>query len=243
MAPTREAETRTEPRYAPLELAEGLDRHLGDPHDPGTEFSYRDAAELDAKEEFPERACAALDAWGLPAHYVPAAYGGALGDYEQLLALIRTMARRDITVAIGHGKTFLGSVCTWVAGEPATALRLGALVRSGAQVSLGLTERSHGSDLMAGELIAEPHGGDYRVSGEKWLINNATRGRLLCVLARTSPVGGPRGFSLLLIDKESLPEGTYRCTPKVPTLGIRGADISGVVFEGAPVDRTAVVGG
>jgi alkylation response protein AidB-like acyl-CoA dehydrogenase len=249
MAPIQEAPTTQEGapphalRYVPLELAERLDRHLGDPGDPGTVFSYQNAVDHDVKETFPEDACAALDAWGLPAYYVPAAYGGALTSYEELLGLIRTLARRDVTVALGHGMTFLGSVCAWVAGDPTAGLRLGPLVRDGAQVCLGLTERSHGSDLLAGEVTAEPADGHYRVSGEKWLINNATRSRLVCVLARTSPVGGPRGFSLLLIDKRALPQGVHHCTPKVPTLGVRGADISGIVFDSAPVDRFALVDG
>jgi alkylation response protein AidB-like acyl-CoA dehydrogenase len=248
MAPIQEAPTIQQGapphalRYVPLELAERLDHHLGDPQDPDTVFSYRNAVEHDVKETFPEDACARLDTWGLPAYYVPAAYGGSLTSYEELLALIRTLARRDLTVALGHGMTFLGSVATWVSGDQAAGRRLGPLVRDGAQVCLGLTERSHGSDLMAGEVTAEPADGHYRVNGEKWLINNATRSRLLCVLARTSPIGGPRGFSLLLIDKEALPEGAHRCTPKVPTLGIRGADISGIVFDGAPVDSHALVG-
>lgn len=238
----RDRTARPSRGYPPAELAERLDRDLGDPHDASTVFNYEDAVAQDVREEFPERVCSALNAWGLADYYVPEEYGGSLTGYEDLLALIRTVARRDLTAAIGHGKTFLGSVCVWVAGDHAAGVRLGAMVREGAQVSLGLTERSHGSDLMAGELTAEPADGNYRISGEKWLINNATRGRLLTLLARTSPVGGPRGFSLLLVDKETLPPGTYRCSPKVPTLGIRGADISGIVFDGAPVDRWSLVG-
>ncbi|MDJ0341811.1 acyl-CoA dehydrogenase family protein [Streptomyces sp. H10-C2] len=225
------------------ELAARFDRALGDPGDPATVFSYQEAVRLDDAEEFPDEACAALDAWGLADYYVPAGYGGKLTGFEDLQQLIRMLARRDLTVAVGHGKTFLGSVSVWASGDHAAAVRLGALVRAGARVSLGLTERTHGSDIMAGELTAEPVGPGYRVNGEKWLINNATRGRLLSLLARTSPVGGPRGFTLLLLDKEELPQETYRCLPKVPTHGIRGADISGVVIQDAVVGPEAVVGG
>jgi alkylation response protein AidB-like acyl-CoA dehydrogenase len=229
-------------------FAEHAERALGDPGDPRTVFNYADCAALDVTEAFPDRICAHLDALGVPEHYVPAALGGALVSYEHLLQLIRVLARRDLTVAIGHGKTFLGSVSAWVAeanggvGAGGSTASLAAAVRDGAQVCLALTERGHGSDLMAGELTAAPHDGGYRLSGEKWLINNATRGRFATVLARTSPVGGPRGFSLFLVDKSALPEGSYRCLPKVRTLGIRGADISGLVFEDAPVGPGALLG-
>ncbi|WP_240135214.1 acyl-CoA dehydrogenase family protein [Streptomyces sp. MUM 178J] len=222
-------------------LAEQLDRGLGDPEADGP-LSYARAAHQDAAEEFPADACELLGALGVHHYYIPAEHGGALTGFPQLLEIVRTLARRDLTCAIGHGKTFLGAVCVWVAEDRAGAGRLAPLVRAGEPVSLGLTERTHGSDLMAGEVVAERTDGGYLVSGEKWLINNATRSRLVCLLARTSPEGGPRGFSLLLVDKNELPEGVCRTLPKVRTLGIRGADISGIAFDRAPVDADALVG-
>ncbi len=173
---------------------------------------------------------------------MPAQFGGRLDDYEQMVQLMRALARRDLTVAIGHGKTYLGAACVWVAGSREQAERLGAQIRAGRLVSLGLTERGHGSDLLAGEVAGDKDGAHYRVTGEKWLINNATRGDLLTLLTRTKPDGGPRGFSVLLVDKRELAAGSYRCLDKVRTHGIRGADISGIAFDGALVPGEAVVG-
>jgi alkylation response protein AidB-like acyl-CoA dehydrogenase len=235
------------------ELGARFDRELGDPGDDDGVHSYRESLRLDEAEEFPAEQLAALDVWGLPEYYVPAQYGGRLTDYQDLSQLIRMLARRDLTVAIAHGKTFLGSAPVFLSGDHVAARRLARLVRGGARVSLGLTERTHGSDILAGELTAEQYSDGLRpdglrpdglrLNGEKWLINNATRGRLLSLLTRTSPTGGPRGFSLVLVDKEELPEGTYRHLPKLRTLGIRGADISGVVLQDAPVGADSVVGG
>ena len=234
------------PRGARYRLAERFERYLGDPADPETVFSYANCAALDEREEFPAEICRALDAFGVPDYYVPAEFGGRLDDYEQLVQLMRAVARRDLTVAVGHGKTYLGAACVWVAGTREQAEGLGARIRAGTPVSLGLTERAHGSDLMAGELSAAPapaaDGGGYRISGEKWLINNATRGGMLTVLARTDPAGGPRGFSTLLVDKSDLPPGGYSCLDKVRTLGIRGADISGIAFHGARVPGRSLIG-
>lgn len=89
---------------------------------------------------------------------------------------MRAVARRDLTVAVAHGKTFLGAVSVWVGGTRRQAEELAGLVMDGAAVSWGLTERDHGSDLMAGETVARPDTDGYLVSGEKWLINNASRG-------------------------------------------------------------------
>lgn len=173
--------------------AGALDALLGRPGEEHGAFRPADLAGLDEREEFPAAACGVLDAFGLNDHYVPAAFGGELRDYTDLMQLLRTVARRDLTVAVAHGKTFLGAAPVWVAGGADQAAALGALIADGAVVSWGLTERAHGSDLLAGELTATPENGGWRLNGEKWLINNATRGGLICVLARTDPAGGPRG--------------------------------------------------
>ncbi|MBO2458307.1 acyl-CoA dehydrogenase family protein [Actinomadura violacea] len=216
---------------------------LGDPHDPSRPFNLAESAALDEAEEFPARAAAELDRLGLPAYYVPAAHGGELHDQEELFHLVRVLARRDLSVAIGHVKTYLGAVSAWVCADPVQARSVGAGVAAGQVFSWALTEREHGSDLLAGEVTAErAPGGGYVLRGEKWLVNNATRGRWSCVLARTDPAGGPRGFTLFMVDKRALPAGRHRCLPKVRTHGIRGADISGIAFLDAEVGPEARVG-
>ncbi|MGC5344675.1 acyl-CoA dehydrogenase family protein [Streptomyces sp. DT171] len=221
----------------------GLERALGNPADPRTLFSYARCAELDRAEEFPEAICAELDRLGLSRHYIPEAFGGALIDHQGLADLIRVIAGRDLTVAIGHAKSYLGAACVWMAGTPEQARALAGRITAGAPVSWGLTERAHGSDLLATEVVAEPDpAGGHRLTGEKWLINNATRGELVCVLARTDPAGGPRGHSLFLVDKHALAPGGHRCLPKQRTHGIRGADISGIAFDRARVPDDALVG-
>ncbi|MEU6895315.1 acyl-CoA dehydrogenase family protein [Streptomyces sp. NPDC046557] len=220
-----------------------LDHRLGDPDDDGRLFSYARCGALDDREEFPVEICRELDFLGLPALYVPAAYGGALQSYEQVLQLMRAIARRDLTVAIAHGKTFLGAVSVWVGATREQAEHLASQVINGAVVSWALTERDHGSDLLAGDVVARPGADGYTVSGEKWLINNANRGRIVCLLARTGEAGGARDLSLLLVDKERLGRHAYRPLPAVKLHGIRGADISGVAFTDAPVPRSALIGG
>ncbi|WP_405974452.1 acyl-CoA dehydrogenase family protein [Streptomyces sp. NBC_00988] len=275
-------------RYGPYAVAARLDRRLGNPEDGGRLFSYARCAALDEREEFPLEICRELDFLGLPWQYVPVEYGGRLRGYDEALQLMRAVARRDLTVAIGHGKTFLGAVSVWVGGSTEQARRLGAAIMEGSVISWALTERDHGSDLLAGEVRAVHDGGSaadgsgdrngaaggpadnpadgestatspsggmtdgdgpaddgnvgYRLSGEKWLINNATRGHQLCVLARTDQAGGPRGFSVLLIDRRTLNPASHRPLPAPLLHGIRGADISGIAFTDAAVPSSALVG-
>jgi hypothetical protein len=82
----------------------------------------------------------------------------------------------------------------------------------------------------------------FRLTGQKWLVNNATRGVGLTLFARTDSRGGPRGFSLFFVKKSQLAPGSYAHHPKIHTHGIRGADISGIRFEGATVGGDALIG-
>jgi alkylation response protein AidB-like acyl-CoA dehydrogenase len=225
----------------PTAAAQALERFLGDPREDGSVISFRDALELDEREAFPERGVAALDAWGLPRFYVPEASGGALRSFEVLAALARAVARRDLTVAIAHAKTFLGAGPVWIAGTQAQKEELGAEIVAGSVVALGLTEEAHGGDLFAAETAAVETATGYLLSGEKWLINNATRSDAITILARTDPRGGPRGFSLFLVSKREVPGVAHLA--KIPTHGIRGADISGVRFDRCPVPAGARIGG
>ncbi|MBU6428176.1 MAG: acyl-CoA dehydrogenase, partial [Cyanobacteria bacterium REEB65] len=193
-------------------------------------------------EEFPGAAAQLLDDWGLPHYYVPAKYGGKLVSYPELVNLIRVLSRRDLSVAIGHVKTYLGCVCVWVGGSSEQSRRLADIVSHGGIVSLALTERDHGSDLQSTEVTALETVGGFCLSGEKWLINNATRGQALTVLAKSDPRGGIRGLSLFLVEKNRLPPATFDHLPKVRTHGIRGADISGIRFHEALLAPDALVG-
>jgi alkylation response protein AidB-like acyl-CoA dehydrogenase len=197
---------------------------------------------LDFKATFPTAACAALDRWGMPDYYVPAWFDGRWNGSDELMLLLRLIARRDLTVAIAHAKTFLGSVSVWIGGSRQHGRRLGDEVRQGAIVSLGLTERAHGSDISASDTIALRTQDGYILSGEKYLINNATRCDLITVFTRTGFTRSARDFSLLLVDKRTLPADAFHATPKQQTHGIRGADISGIVFANTPLDHAALVG-
>ncbi len=227
-------------KTATYERAEALERYLA-PHDDGV-FSYPVLVQDDELERFPQAACDVLKTWGLPDYFVPSSLGGALANGEEALSILRCVSRRDLSVAIALGKTYLGAIHVWIAGTPAQQRELADLVRRGEPVSFGLTEKAHGGDVTRTAVRAEPVAGGYLLDGEKWLTNNGTRSAALTVLARTEAVEGARSCSLLLVNKAALAAGSYAHLPKIHTLGIRGADISGIRFERAFVPDAALVG-
>ena len=106
-----------------------METALAEAAGPDGPFAPAVLAELDQLEAFPAEACRALDALGLADHYVPARLGGKLVDHLGSSLMVRAVARRDLTVAIAHAKTFLGrSRCGW--REP-RASASGSPARSG----------------------------------------------------------------------------------------------------------------
>ncbi|MEO6089053.1 MAG: acyl-CoA dehydrogenase [Umezawaea sp.] len=191
-------------------------------------------ADLDARDELPSAALAHLDALGLTTCYRLTEESA----FTAAVVALRVVARHDLTAAIAHGKTFLGAAPVWVAGSEEQISAMTARLLECTPVCLALTERGHGADLLAGEVTAVPGPDGWRLTGEKWMINNASRAGAASVLARTSPGGGPRAFTAFLVERTD----AWQNLPKVRTHGIRGADISGFALHDAPGEPIGEVG-
>lgn len=198
-----------------------LEQALGDASDAGNPFGWQRALALDEREAFPEFLCAELIRLGLLHHFIPPL------DVTGAALLMRAVARRDLTAAIALGQAFLGSVPVWLKGTAGQRERQAEALKSGRLAALALTEAEHGSDLLATATRAR----DGKLTGTKWLINNATRAELVTVLARTSDREGLGALTLVHLDKAAATG--WKTLPKILTHGIRGADISGLVFDGA----------
>lgn len=215
---------------------------FGDPNDSRNIFSYRASHDCDTNSEFPQKIINQLNFWGLADYYVPQELGGKLKGYDELFNLIRLVSRRDLTAAIGHGKTMLGAICVWIGGAQSQRQWLADAILRHEATSLALTEQSHGSDISASHVLCHETPQGYRLNGEKYLINNARRAATLTVFARTATNNNARDFSIFLINKTSLPTNALSYVPKLLTHGIKGADISGVRFHNTPLPTSALVG-
>ncbi|MEC4812785.1 MAG: acyl-CoA dehydrogenase [Scytonema sp. PMC 1069.18] len=222
--------------------AEQLEEYLGNPSNPENKFSFKRIVELDEQEEYPQEFFGLLDKWNFNEYYIPVNYGGKLKSYEEFFSLLRLLGRRDLTTAIAYGKTYLGSVAAWVGGTEEQKHKLAHLIKNQGRVSLAYHEKAHGSDFLATDVQATKTENGYLLNGEKWLFSNATRGTALTVFAKTDVNGGPRGFSLFLVEKEQLDRSSYSYIDKVKTLGIRGADCSGIRFNESLIPNDSLIG-
>jgi alkylation response protein AidB-like acyl-CoA dehydrogenase len=219
-----------------------FEKHLGDPMAPDNPMSFQRAIAADERDEYPEQACAFLESWGFSRFFVPAEFGGKLESFEEAMSLIRIAARRDLTATIALAKNLLGSLPVWIGGDDRQKRRMAAVLLGGGQASLALTEKNHGSDVLASEVVAVQKGQHYELSGEKWLINNAKRCTLSAVFAQTQLEGPRETFSLFLFDKQRVAASSYSCLPKPRTYGVKGLDIGGFHFRQCRLEQDDVIG-
>ncbi len=116
------------------------------------------------------------------------------------------------------------------------------MVKNGARISWGFSEREYGSDVLANQMTAVKKGDDYLLNGEKWLIGNAGRSEVFTIFARTKKRGGPGGFSIFAVEKKDLPRDRFTLLQREKVVGLRAMDLSGVRFDQCPVPASALVG-
>jgi alkylation response protein AidB-like acyl-CoA dehydrogenase len=219
-----------------------LEEYLGDPHDPGSRMPFARIMEYDESGQYPHAFVSQLHRWGVHEYCLPAEYGGREGNVETGFNLIRLVSRRDPSSAVALMLTNVAFMPVQIAGSEAQQRELIADISHGGGMSWGLTERAHGSDLIANEMRAEKVPGGYLLTGEKWLIGNATVAGKMLVHARTSERAGPAAYSILLVDKWRLEAGTVEELPGEKLHGLRAMDISGLRLNGAFVPDSALVG-
>ena len=218
--------------------ARELERVLGDPFNPDAPISFRKLVRHDEREEPPSEAFEMLRASGVHAQLVPQAFGGRLTSFEELLALVRVVSRRDLVLTTGLGSTMLAAIPVWAWGDEDQRRQVAQmLLGDGAFGSFAVSERQAGSDFLATNTRAEAADGGYLLSGEKWLIGNASRCSFVVALVQMQPA-----LSLLLIRPDQLPAGTLRRLPKIRTLGLRGHDMGGMAFNDCPLPANALLG-
>ena len=97
-------------------LAQQLEAALGDPRDPNRPMSFAQTAAIDEAETFPEAEIAWLYEYHLQDYYVPTSSGGKFTSFEEFVAFVRVLSRRDLNIAIAF-TTMFWSFLTWMAGS------------------------------------------------------------------------------------------------------------------------------
>ncbi|MFH0241277.1 acyl-CoA dehydrogenase family protein [Streptomyces sp. HK10] len=223
-------------------LAGELEDYLGDPHDDRSRMPFARILEHDEREQYPHQMVSLLQDWGLHHYCLPERWGGRAGDVEVGFQLVRLVARRDPTTATALMITNVAFMPTWIAATDEQGRAAVDAINHGGRMAWGLTERDHGSDILANEMRAEKVPGGYVLTGEKWLIGNATVADVVSVQARTDPRGGPGGWSVFAVDKRRCPAGSVMPLPAERLHGLRAIDMSGIRLDGVFVPEECRIG-
>lgn len=222
----------------PYSEAVELDATLGDPRRPDNPCGY--AAMLDRAEGgyFPTSLADAGAALRLS--YLPRADGGDLTTLDETLALVRMVARRDVTVMPATMMNITAAFCVLIAGSARQRARIVRILRSGGSIGFAFSEPAHGSDLLANSCSMQPvDGGGWRINGEKWLVGFGRRPQAVLLIAHSGG-RGPAAYSTLLLDYKHV-ESSRNSQGQRPT-GMRGIDFARFTFRDIVVPDDAVVG-
>jgi acyl-CoA dehydrogenase len=104
--------------------------------------------------------------------------------------------------------------------------------------ALAITEPGGGSDVASARTRAEKVDGGWVVNGEKTFITNGVRADFYVTACRTTPEGGHRGMSFLIVDK-----GPGVSASKLAKLGWHASDTATVAYEDVFVPDENLLGG
>ena len=224
-----------------------LDFDLGEMADTIRETTHRFAsdriapiaAEIDAKDEFPQHLWPQMGELGLHGITVEEEWGGlGLGYLEHVVAQ-EEVARASASVGLSYGahsNLCVNQIRRW-ANDEQKRKYLPKLISGEHVGALAMSEAGAGSDVVGMKLKAEKSGNGYRLNGTKFWITNGSHADTLVVYAKTGE--GSRGITTFLIEKD-MPG--FSIGQKIDKMGMRGSPTAELVFNDCEVAEEQVMG-
>jgi acyl-CoA dehydrogenase len=179
---------------------------------------------------------------GLLCPQVPEPFGGAGGDFRHNAVVIEELSysgfagpATDFSV---HNDVCCGYLLSY--GSPEQKARwLPRMVSGEIVCAIAMTEPGTGSDLQGIRTRAVRDGDDYVISGQKTFISNGQMCDLVIVVVRTTPEGGSRGMSLILVEAN---RSGFRRGKNLEKLGHLSSDTSELFFDEIRVPASNLLG-
>ncbi len=173
----------------------------------------------------------------------PARYS-SLGHRLNLLTLTRFLeafAYFSPAHAYSLHVSFLGLFPILMSGNEALKQEAIARLEGGGLFAFGVSERAHGSDLLANEFTLSPaHSGGWVADGAKYYIGNANAACIVSILAKEGDGSTRRApFAFFVLRPGEAP--AYQKVRKIRTLGIRTAFVGEFEVRGHPVPTSDVL--
>lgn len=199
------------------------------------------AAEIDAKNEFPNELWQEMGELGLLGVTVPEEFGGAGMSYLAHTVVVEELARASASVSLSYGAH--SNLCVnqiKLNGSDEQRAKYLPRLTSGEHVgALAMSEPSAGSDVVSMKLKAEKRNGYYVLNGNKYWITNGPDADTLVVYAKTDPEAGSKGITAFIVEKEMT---GFSTSPHFDKLGMRGSNTAELIFDNVEVPFENVLG-
>ncbi|MDI9885627.1 acyl-CoA dehydrogenase family protein [Streptomyces sp. HNM0645] len=198
-------------------------------------------------EQWEKDGIVSRDAWlaagrqGLLGLAVPEEYGGGGNtDFRYSAVLAEEFTRAGAPgLAIGLHNDIIGPYLTSLATEEQKRRWLPGFCSGEIITAIAMTEPGAGSDLQGIRTTAEDRGDHWLLNGSKTFISNGILADLVVVVARTTPEGGAKGLSLLVVERGT--EGFERGR-NLDKIGQKAQDTAELFFHDVRVPKENLLG-
>jgi alkylation response protein AidB-like acyl-CoA dehydrogenase len=198
------------------------------------------AAEIDESHEFPWDVVELFREHGLFGLLFDEEYGGTGTGTLLALVVVEEVSKVCATSGLILAVQELGSLGLKLAGTDEQKARfLPSLAAGEVLAAYALTEAGSGSDSAAMRTAARRDGDEYVLDGSKRFITNAGVAGLYTVFAKTDPEAGHSGISAFVVEAGTPGFEVSRLEPK---MGIAGSTTGELVFDGARIPATNLLG-
>jgi acyl-CoA dehydrogenase len=178
---------------------------------------------------------------GLLAADIPEAYGGSGGDFAHMAIVFEELGYAG-DMAFGlHVHAIVAHYLLNQGTEEQKRRYLPQLASGEMIAAIAMSEPGAGSDLKGIRTTAVKGSIGYRVNGSKTFISNGYLADLVLVVAKTDPLGGAKGISLMLVETRHNPG--FRVGRILEKVGQKGQDTCELFFDDAYVALDGVLGG
>ncbi|MFH1762703.1 MAG: acyl-CoA dehydrogenase family protein [Gemmatimonadota bacterium] len=199
------------------------------------------AAAYDVSGDFPwpiVKKMAEVDLFGI---LVPEEYGGFGGTMTMNMVLItEELSKACGGTAQAFAGTALGVLPILIAGSLEVKERFLPAVASGQRLcAFAITEPGAGSDAGGIRTTAIRDGDHYVLNGTKQWITNGGEAEIYTIVALTSPGKGPRGASVIVVEKDT---PGFSFGKKEDKMGIRASVTRELIFQDCRVPVENLLG-
>ncbi|MEU1821400.1 MULTISPECIES: acyl-CoA dehydrogenase family protein [Streptomyces] len=199
------------------------------------------------QEQWEKDGIVSRDAWraagrqGLLGLAVPEEYGGGGNqDFRYSAVLAEEFARAGAAgLAVQLHNDMVGPYLANLSTEEQKRRWLPGFCSGETISAIAMTEPGAGSDLQGIRTTAEDRGDHWLLNGAKTFISNGILADLVVVVARTTPEGGARGLSLLVVER-GMPG--FERGRNLDKIGQKAQDTAELFFDDVRVPKENLLG-